>query len=262
MEKMKMLQRLFSIFAAGLVFTLLSGCVSQPFYASGGSTADYTEMAWDALEAENLDRAIDYSGRAINQNKKLAESYLVRGIAYYRKEDYNRAIQELSMSIKVESYNDLPYYFRAEAYCNIGNFNQGRKDYEAALKHLVVFDDFSENLYHELVEVLDILKDMFWAWEWSGPDPVEKDTSYTFVFMEDRTGNYTVYRNGRQVGNQMRFEWDESFITVELSNGSHKQYPFLEPVNDGEHVVTAQFIIDNWNGSGKKLILHSDFTGD
>jgi len=137
-----MLQRYFLIIATCLIFSLSSSCATQSNNVSS-DTADYTNMAWDALIAGNYDRTIDYSSRAISQNKKLAESYLVRGMGYQGKKDYNRAIQDLSMSISIESINVTAYYVRAQVYGDMGNWNQARKDYETAFKQLVVIDDAS-----------------------------------------------------------------------------------------------------------------------
>jgi len=104
---------------------------------------------------------------------------------------------------------------------------------------------------------------MLWAWEWSGSDPVENNVSYTFIFMNDGTGSYTVYRSGRQVGSTMSFKWNAYTITIELSNGNQKQYLWdMVDVNNDDYVAAARVIISDWNDNGKTLILQSDFKGN
>jgi len=246
-----MLQRYFLIIVTCLIFSLSSGCVTQSNNVPSDTT-DYTNMAWDALNAGNYDRAIDYSSRAISQNNKIAESYMVRGWAYAANGNYARALQDLSMSISLEGNKPLPYIFRGEANQGLGNFFQAREDYQKGIELLVVVDDASRTMFDDLIEALDDLKDIFWAWEWIGIDPVESSMSYKFIFMEDFTGSYTVYRSGYEIVNSMRqFKCDDDFITVDLGNGNYKQYPLsiFKPSDKYE------FIIDNWNDSGKKLIL-------
>lgn len=125
-----------------------------------------------------------------------------------------------------------------------------------ALEYLVVYDDFSEAYFSSLLDEFNEMKAIFWAWEWTGIDPDNKNIQYTFVFMRDGTGNYTMYKNGKKSGNPIKFNWDENYITLESGKGKNKKYA-LSSV--GSSVDDLIIILNNWNDSGKKLNLNSDY---
>jgi tetratricopeptide (TPR) repeat protein len=255
--------------SAGVLLMVLSGCASNPYPVSVENTAkDYTEMAWDALEAEDYEKAIEYSTVAINNNMKLAESYYVRGAAYRSNHEPELAVKDLSTAIDFRT-NELgsvsvknspaltkstletmsfSYYMRAWAYVDLGDNFKAREDAEEALRLRPGFQD--------LVELLEILRGMVWAWEWKGVDPIEQDKSYTFIFnqdLENLSGKYEA-RQG-QHGFIGRFDcyFDSNSIDVELDDGTSELYHVS--FYDGDE---GSFVISNWGNSGNDLVLRRD----
>jgi tetratricopeptide (TPR) repeat protein len=253
--------------SAGVLLMVLSGCASNPYPVSVENTAkDYTEMAWDALDAKDYEKAIEYSSTAINNNMKLAESYYIRGAAYRRNHEPELAVKDLSMaidldtnrfsSIDVKNFPTLAqstqrsmsfaYYVRARAYGDLDDYFKSREDAEEALRLNPGFQD--------PVELLEILKDFIHAWEWKGVDPIEPDKSYTFIFnqdLENLSGKYKTRQGQRSFIGRFECYFDSDSIDVELDDGTSSICQVLF-YNDGS------FIIYNWRNSGKDLVLWRD----
>ena len=71
---------------------------------------------------------------AISLDPKFANAYNNRGMAYYKKNDFNRAIADFSEAIKLNPQNTQQYINRALSYSQKGNFRTAIADGEAFLK--------------------------------------------------------------------------------------------------------------------------------
>jgi len=92
----------------------------------------------------NYDRAIELTTRAINLYPHMMidqggyrcgmpDTYIIRATAYYRKQDYDRAIADYTWVIE-NAPIIAPYHDRASAYMKKGNYRQARADVNRALQ--------------------------------------------------------------------------------------------------------------------------------
>lgn len=80
------------------------------------------------------DRAIADFDMAIKVRPKDAEAYVKRGTAYASKDDYNRAIGDFDMAISLMPKRASVYTMRGHAYEKAGEKNQAIVDYRSALE--------------------------------------------------------------------------------------------------------------------------------
>ena len=62
------------------------------------------------------------------------ESYYKRGIAYYKKREYDKAIADFSEVIERDSNHAESYYNRGNAYCDNVDFDEAIADYTKAIE--------------------------------------------------------------------------------------------------------------------------------
>jgi len=89
----------------------------------------------DAYSKKNdYDKAIaDYS-QAIKLNPNNAVGYGIRGDAYYKKNDYDKAIADYSQAIKLDPNNAVGYGMRGRAYGKKGDYDRAIADISQAIR--------------------------------------------------------------------------------------------------------------------------------
>jgi len=65
---------------------------------------------------------------------KLVRAYYARGLAYRRKGDYHRAIQDYDQALKITPTYTQALYARGLAYMLIGDPDRALQDYDQALQ--------------------------------------------------------------------------------------------------------------------------------
>ena len=84
------------------------------------------------------DVAIYHCTRAINSGelsqKNLAKTFTNRGITYYNKGRYDRAIADFTTAIELEPDDAIAYYARGRAYANKDQYDRAIQDYDQAIR--------------------------------------------------------------------------------------------------------------------------------
>jgi tetratricopeptide (TPR) repeat protein len=96
---------------------------------------DYAQRCSDAVE--NPDVALDYCTRVVNlrnlPNIVLAIALSNRGLAYARKADYERAIEDLSEALRLEPSYSIAFLDRGGVYASKGDYDRAIQDFNQAL---------------------------------------------------------------------------------------------------------------------------------
>lgn len=104
--------------------------------ASWSESSDDSKNCASAAEVSHIDLAIDLCTGAIQaghiSDQDLAISYNNRGFAYYKKSDYDRAIQDFDRAIGLQSTFATAFIKRADAYQAKRQYERALADYEAA----------------------------------------------------------------------------------------------------------------------------------
>jgi lipoprotein NlpI len=93
----------------------------------------------DAYGSESYDRAIEDMNRciatrgALLTTENLAIVYQLRGLAYSKTRNYNRAIQDLNESIRLDPNLGFSFYNRGVAYHEMGQYERAIQDYNKAV---------------------------------------------------------------------------------------------------------------------------------
>ena len=80
------------------------------------------------------DRAIEDFTRVIGLKPGLMEAYYNRGVSYGAKGDYDRAIADYTKAIKLRPDDAKTYLNRGDAYWKKGDLERARRDFEKAIK--------------------------------------------------------------------------------------------------------------------------------
>ena len=99
---------------------------------------EYVNEGTSLLEGINPDYqgAADAFTHAIEKSPKHAVAVIRRGLAYYRLEEYDKAIADYNLAIKLKRYQAEAYFSRGDAYreleglssshCGLHNIDQGK----------------------------------------------------------------------------------------------------------------------------------------
>ncbi len=71
---------------------------------------------------------------ALTGCNRKANAYNYRGLAYYEKGDYDRAISDYTEIIRLDPNDAEAYFFRGLVYDNKGDHERAIADYESALR--------------------------------------------------------------------------------------------------------------------------------
>jgi tetratricopeptide (TPR) repeat protein len=91
-----------------------------------GTAEDYFRQGDQAMEEQDLDKAVSCFTAAIRLNPKAPNAFVARGYAYYLKKDNDKAMADLDEAIRLDPKN-------AMAYADRGNVHLEMKDYARAL---------------------------------------------------------------------------------------------------------------------------------
>jgi len=83
---------------------------------------------------DELDRAIGDYSEAIKLNPKFANAFVGRGSAWYAKEDYDRAIADYDEAIRIDSKNGLAWLDRGFAWEAKKDLDRAIADYDEAIR--------------------------------------------------------------------------------------------------------------------------------
>jgi len=100
----------------------------------GGLGKAYITRGSAYFSKGDYDRAIADFDMAIKLRPKEADAYIKRGFAYDRKDDYNHAIADFGMAITLRPKNASAYTMRADAYEKAGDKDRAIADFRRALE--------------------------------------------------------------------------------------------------------------------------------
>jgi tetratricopeptide (TPR) repeat protein len=97
-------------------------------------SAGYRVLAMHAYDAKKFDLALAYSERALAAWPEDALGYNERGAVYSQKDMFDKAIEDYSQAIKLESKLPVAWRNRGSAYYHLGKYKEAIKDLDEALK--------------------------------------------------------------------------------------------------------------------------------
>ena len=117
---------------ATLCFALAAGVA----HAQPAPPATEADLCSDTKN--NPDLAIKHCTAAIEtrkaNNEMLAQWYVLRGVHWSYKGDYDRAIADHTTALKLDANTRHAYYYRGTAWSNKGEFERAIADFDAAIK--------------------------------------------------------------------------------------------------------------------------------
>ena len=99
------------------------------------NTKKNVEFDYQAYMKENApDLGEIHRGPEARQRRREAVIHNNRGVAYYKKRDYDRAIADYTRSIGLKPDFAEPYYNRGEAWLHLGEWKNARLDLTVAAR--------------------------------------------------------------------------------------------------------------------------------
>ncbi|XP_052744035.1 serine/threonine-protein phosphatase 5 [Bicyclus anynana] len=86
------------------------------------------------FKKQNYDRAIEFYSKAIEKNPRNAVYYANRSIANLRLENFGYALSDASLAIGLDKSYTKAYYRRAASYMSLGKYKLALKDFEYVTK--------------------------------------------------------------------------------------------------------------------------------
>ena len=106
----------------------------QQQQSSANKAAEHNDRGIEYYNKGNYDRAIAEYTEAIRLNPNLTAAYANRGVVYHEKGDYNRAITDYTEAIRLNP-NEADYYnIRGIAYENKGDYDRAIADHTQAIR--------------------------------------------------------------------------------------------------------------------------------
>jgi len=102
--------------------------------ASPKNAKDYLDSGIAYYYKNDYDKAINDYSEAIKLDRNYDEAYLNRGIAYCAKKDYDEAIRNYNEAIKLDRNYDEAYLNRGIAYYAKNDYDKAISDYSEAIK--------------------------------------------------------------------------------------------------------------------------------
>jgi len=114
---------------------VIFACIATAAFAQTRQQAQlYFESGWDAYLRNDYDKAIADLTQMVLLTPDLAFSYIVRGIVYNEKGDHDKAIADLTQAIKINPYDKRAYLVRGCVYYEKKNYDKAIADFEAGLR--------------------------------------------------------------------------------------------------------------------------------
>ncbi len=85
------------------------------------------------FKAEDYDRAIQDFDTVIDMNDQNFRAYFYRGTIYLAKEEYERAIEDFNATIRLKSDHGAAFFARATAYLQLGREEEAKKSLQSAI---------------------------------------------------------------------------------------------------------------------------------
>ncbi|MHB9294581.1 putative Cell division coordinator CpoB [Pillotina sp. SPG140] len=103
-------------------------------YDSAETAKDYYDRGLAYYNARDYDRAIEELSAALWLDSAYTNAYYYRGIAYHYKKDYDRAIADYTELIRLKPDYAPAYYNRGVSHYNNDDYDKALKDYTRAIK--------------------------------------------------------------------------------------------------------------------------------
>lgn len=97
-----------------------------------GFAQNYSELAFEAYDQDNIDAVMEYTALQLKQSPKDVDMHALRAMCYVGLDDYNKAIDELTLAIK--KWNKQSRYTKVAFYCIRGSIYKYLQDDKRALK--------------------------------------------------------------------------------------------------------------------------------
>jgi len=114
----------------GVVLALLLCVVST---AMAQDAQEWFDRASDAFDEGNFTKAIEYYGRAIEQNPEFGYAYNNRAWAYYFLGRYDEALADLNRALELGPVDAPAYYGRGVILEMLGRYDEAIGDYTSAI---------------------------------------------------------------------------------------------------------------------------------
>ena len=108
--------------------------IAAAAFAQSREAKEYFDQGRLAFNAKDYDQAIKEFNVAIRLDSNYADAYNGRGAAYSNKRDYDRAIADFSQAIQLNSKYADAYNNRGNVYLNKRDYDRAIADYEAVLR--------------------------------------------------------------------------------------------------------------------------------
>lgn len=95
---------------------------------------EWSQKGYDAMQAKNYDKAMEYFGKSIEADNNYAYPYSQRGICYYYKQNYSLSLADYSKAIELNSSDATTFNNRGLTYYQLGDYGSAISDYTQAIK--------------------------------------------------------------------------------------------------------------------------------
>jgi len=114
---------------------------TEPTYSA---LIDFGERAIEKEEKEEVEKALEYSSRAIQKEPNRIQAYNLRGRAYTSLERYDQALEDFEKAENIDSEDTETYFNRGYLYQQQGLYSDAINDYDTAISKK---EDYAEVYY-------------------------------------------------------------------------------------------------------------------
>ena len=114
---------------------------TEPTYSA---LIDFGESAIEKEEQEEVEKALEYSSRAIQKEGNRIQAYNLRGRAYTSLERYDRALEDFAKAETIDPDDAETYFNRGYLYQQQGLYSDAINDYDTAISKK---EDYAEAYY-------------------------------------------------------------------------------------------------------------------
>ena len=134
---------------AALVFSTLKWEISFVEKSKNKEYLEHQQKGLEYYDKGKYDLAIDEYTKALELNPNISQLYLDRGESYTALGKYDKAIDDFTEAIELagDSFGGQwreGYYYRAETYCRLANYDQVKTDIQE-IKRRIHSSDFKED---------------------------------------------------------------------------------------------------------------------